>query len=91
MNEGLAWMAKQTGFPIVPCGFVCDRAWRLNSWDRFTIPKLRARVRLRYGEPVRVAADAGDEALARATTEVRARMLEAERLGFEELGVEGDW
>ena len=38
-----------------------DRAWRLDSWDRFMIPKPGARVRIRYGRPFEVAP--GDDGL----------------------------
>ncbi len=91
MNPGLAWMARESGLPIVPCGFVCDRAWRLRSWDRFTIPKLGARVALAYGEPVRVPRDADDAALAERTERVRGAILAAERGAFDALGVADDW
>jgi lysophospholipid acyltransferase (LPLAT)-like uncharacterized protein len=91
MNPGLAWMARATGFPILPCGFACDRAWTLDSWDRFTIPKWRARVAFVYGEPIHVAREAGEEDMARATEAVRTAMLDAERRGFAELGAEPDW
>jgi hypothetical protein len=89
MNEGLAWLARATGFPVLPCGFVCDRAWTLRSWDRFTIPKPRARLALVYGEPLFVA-ERGPEVLAEATAQIRRRMLAAEARGFQHLGVTGD-
>lgn len=88
MNAGLAWIARVSGYPIVPCGFVCDRAWRLSSWDRCTVPKPRARVVLAYGEPVRVENESDEAA---ATELVRERMIAAERAGFDRLGVEVDW
>lgn len=91
MNLGLAWMSRATGHPVVPCGFVCDRAWRAKSWDRFTIPKFGARVALVYGEPVQVERDATPADLEGATELIRERMLAAERAGFDELGVEVDW
>jgi hypothetical protein len=91
MNPGLVWMARATGFPVLPCGFVCDRAWHANSWDRFTVPKPRARVAVVYGEPVRVARDASKEDCERATECIRQRMLGAERRGFEHMGLEPDW
>lgn len=91
MNAGLAWLARATGFPVLPCGFVCDRAWRLRSWDRFTIPKPRARLALVYGEPLHVPAGGGPAALDEATAEIRSRMLAAEERGFAHLGVERDW
>lgn len=88
MNPGLAWMARVTGFPILPIGFTCDRAWSLKSWDRFTIPKRGARVEIDYAEPLRVAPDAGDDELSRVTAEVRRRLLSAEERGFARLGIE---
>lgn len=91
MNPGLAWMSRETGSPVVPGGFVCDRAWRLSSWDRFTIPRPRARLAIVYGPPVRLSGDATTEDLQDATDEIRRRMLAAEARGFEQLGVERDW
>lgn len=91
MNPGMAWMSRATGYPIVPCGFVCDRAWRLNSWDAMVIPKPGARVVSVYGEPVRVAREATTLELEATTNLVRERMLDCERAGFELLGLEQDW
>jgi lysophospholipid acyltransferase (LPLAT)-like uncharacterized protein len=91
MNPGVAWMAKATGRPILPMGNCADRAWHLSSWDRFTIPKPRARVVFTYGAPIRVARDADEGELARVTELLRERMLAAERSGFERLGVQPDW
>ncbi len=91
MNPGPAWMAKSTGFPILPLGCVSDRAWHLKSWDRFTIPKFGARVAIVYGEPLSVAADAGAEELERTGAELRRRMIALEERGFAHLGREPDW
>jgi lysophospholipid acyltransferase (LPLAT)-like uncharacterized protein len=91
MNLGVAWMGRATGFPIVPCGFAYDRAWLLDSWDRFTVPKWRARVAFVFGAPISVTRDGGDEELERATEAVRSAMLDAERRGFAALGREPDW
>jgi lysophospholipid acyltransferase (LPLAT)-like uncharacterized protein len=91
VNPGPAWIARATGFPILPCGFACDRAWRLKSWDRFTIPKLGARVVAVYGELLHVPPTARDEDLHEATEEMRRRMIGAEERGFEVLGSRPDW
>lgn len=91
VNPGPAWMARETGFPILPCGTATDRAWRMNTWDHFTIPKWRARVVVVYGEPLYVPAEAGDEVIARATEEMKRRMIAAEEQGFRHLGVQPDW
>jgi len=91
MNPGPAWMAKITGYPIVPMGFGCDRAWYFKSWDRFTIPRLRAHVAIVYGDLIRVAADATDDDIDGATDELRRRMIAAEERGFELVGARPDW
>jgi hypothetical protein len=90
-NPGLAWMSRATGFPIIPCGVACDRAWRAKSWDRFTIPKLGARIVITYGQPIQVERVSTEEDMARATELVRSEMIQAEAQGFERLGVEPDW
>jgi lysophospholipid acyltransferase (LPLAT)-like uncharacterized protein len=91
MNPGLAWLARETGFPVLPLGYACDKAWRLKSWDRFTIPKFGARVVTCFGEPVRVAQDADAEELGRATQAIREGLLGAETRAFAQLGKEPDW
>jgi hypothetical protein len=90
-NPGPAWLARATGFPILPVGLVADKAWYLKSWDRFTIPKWRARVVVSFAEPLDVPKDAGDDELRRATEEMRRRMVAAEEGAFRHLGVAPDW
>ncbi len=55
---GAAVAASRAGALILPMAAHADRAWRLNSWDRFMIPKPFARVTLAYAEPVRLPHDA---------------------------------
>ncbi|HUR27763.1 MAG TPA: lysophospholipid acyltransferase family protein [Planctomycetota bacterium] len=91
MNPGLAWMARATGFPIVPFGMVTNRAWHLSSWDAFTIPKPFARVAFVYGEPVQVPREASEADLAVATELIRERLLACERRGLAHVGASEDW
>lgn len=58
---GVLLAAQRGGAPILPLHASADRAWRLNSWDRFLIPKPGARVRIAYGEPFMVGP--GDEGI----------------------------
>ena len=90
MNPGLAWMARETGFPVLPMGYASDKAWHLKSWDRFTIPKFGARVVTCFGVPLRVAKDAGSAELARATRTIGERLLAAEKRAFAHLAEEPD-
>jgi lysophospholipid acyltransferase (LPLAT)-like uncharacterized protein len=90
MNGGVAWLARETGAAILPLGIACDRAWRLRSWDRFTIPKPFARVVVSYGDPMRVSADCDDATLERIGERLRDGLLAAEHDGFARLGVADD-
>ncbi len=90
MNPGVAWLARATGHPILPIGLACDRAWRMNSWDRFTIPKPGARVVFTWGEPLEVPRDADEARMQRATDAVREGLHAAERASLSHLGMESD-
>ena len=48
---GAVLMARIAGVPIVPIGCAADRAWYLDRWDNFMVPKPFARVALAVGEP----------------------------------------
>jgi lysophospholipid acyltransferase (LPLAT)-like uncharacterized protein len=51
MKPGFVAAAQKGDGIIIPLWAEADRAWRLNSWDRFLIPKPFARVRVFYGQP----------------------------------------
>lgn len=54
MAQGPLYLASKLGLPLVPLGFGYDRAWRLNSWDRFAIPKPFARARFVAGPAITI-------------------------------------
>ncbi len=56
MKPGVVAAAQRAGTSVVPVHAEAERAWRLNSWDRFMIPKVGARVTVTYGRPFEVAA-----------------------------------
>lgn len=53
-KPGAVLMARIGGAPMVPLACAADRAWHLNRWDDFMIPKPFARVVLAVGEPIEV-------------------------------------
>jgi lysophospholipid acyltransferase (LPLAT)-like uncharacterized protein len=57
-KPGAVLMARIGGAPLVPLACAADRAWHLDRWDDFMIPKPFARVVLAVGEPIDVPRDA---------------------------------
>jgi lysophospholipid acyltransferase (LPLAT)-like uncharacterized protein len=50
-KSGTVLMARIAGVPMVPVACAADRAWYLDRWDNFMIPKPFARVVVAVGEP----------------------------------------
>jgi lysophospholipid acyltransferase (LPLAT)-like uncharacterized protein len=74
LKPGVVAAAQRGGGVIVPLHAEADRAWRLDSWDRFMIPKPGARVRIVYGRPFEVAP--GDAGLAAGLADAEERLRE---------------
>ena len=51
-KAGTVLMARIGGAPMVPVACAASRAWYLDTWDEFMIPKPFARVVIAIGEPV---------------------------------------
>jgi lysophospholipid acyltransferase (LPLAT)-like uncharacterized protein len=64
--SGALVAAQRVGVPIVGVAVAASSAWRLNSWDRFMIPKPFSLVRVAYTLPTCVAASSAREAEAEA-------------------------
>jgi lysophospholipid acyltransferase (LPLAT)-like uncharacterized protein len=62
MKHGVLQIAQITGAPLVVVGSAASRAWRLNSWDSFLVPKPFSKLRVVYGDAVFIPRDlkAGD-------------------------------
>jgi lysophospholipid acyltransferase (LPLAT)-like uncharacterized protein len=79
LKPGVVAAAQRGGGVIVPIHARVDRAWRLDSWDRFLIPKPGARVTVTYGRPFEVSA--GDDGLAAGLVEAGVRLAEIAEAG----------
>ncbi len=78
LKPGVLAAAQRAGVPVLPVYAEVKSAWRLDSWDRFCIPKPFARVRVAYGTPLRVGP--GAEQLTAAVGQARLSMDEVERM-----------
>lgn len=54
VKTGTVLMARLAGAPLVPIVCAASRAWTMNTWDHFLIPKPFAQVVLAVGEPIEV-------------------------------------
>lgn len=70
-KPGPVLLARNTQAPIFPFYIAVDRAWILNSWDKFIIPKPFARATVRIGKLIHVSADADSAALNRYHAEMQ--------------------
>ena len=75
---GAAMISQRTGAPMVPVSLSVSSAWRLQSWDRFMIPKPFARVQVAYGDPISVDAESARDA-GRETELIRSGLALASR------------
>jgi lysophospholipid acyltransferase (LPLAT)-like uncharacterized protein len=74
VKAGIVALARLSGAPIVPVALGASAAWRLRSWDEFRIPRPFARCVLRFGDPIRVSADADRAAQEAARKDVEAAL-----------------
>jgi lysophospholipid acyltransferase (LPLAT)-like uncharacterized protein len=79
LKPGVVAAAQRGAGVIVPIHARADRAWRLDSWDRFLIPKPGARVMVTYGRPFEV--PPGDEGLEVGLSEAGVRLAEIAETG----------
>ena len=91
MSTSIAFLAQRTGHPILPMGVGVSRAWRLSSYDRYTVPKPFARVTVFLADPVHIPEEPRDEqAHVGWTEDSRQALMRAEERAFAELGLPVD-
>lgn len=62
LQAGLVKLAQSAGVPVVPIHLYYGSEWRLNTWDRFAIPKPFSRVRVVFGSRLAVPPGLADDA-----------------------------
>ena len=80
VKDGVLFLARLTGAPIVAVRASCERSFRFNSWDRFEVPLPFSKVRVRYGNPYMLEHDTLDEtALAAERRRLEQELAELEK------------
>jgi lysophospholipid acyltransferase (LPLAT)-like uncharacterized protein len=72
---GAILMARIAGVPVVPIACAADRAWYLNRWDDFMVPKPFARIVLAIGAPYSIPAKAPLDSLESHRVAVQAAVM----------------
>ncbi len=57
LAQGPIYLASKLGLPIVAAGIGYDRPWRMNSWDRFALPRPFSRARTVVSPAIHLPAD----------------------------------
>lgn len=63
LKRGVLTAAQLTGLPLQPLSAAASRAWWIEGWDRFLVPKPFATLYVRYGERMVVPRDASEAEL----------------------------
>jgi lysophospholipid acyltransferase (LPLAT)-like uncharacterized protein len=73
-KPGPVLLARNTQVAIMPFHIAVERAWTLNTWDAFVVPKPFSRAMVRIGRLVHVPRDADSAALDRFHAEMQATL-----------------
>ncbi len=63
LAPGSIYLASKLNLPLIVMGFGYNRPWRLNSWDRFAIPRPFSRARAVISPEIRIPSGLGREGL----------------------------
>lgn len=69
VQSGILFLAKKTGFPIIPVGTALSHKIKVGSWDKMRVPLPFGKTALTYGKAVYVKDDADMERAAKVLEE----------------------
>jgi len=61
VKDGILYLAKYSGRPIVPVSGSASSFWMFNSWDRFIVPKPFSRISIKFSPPIYVNREADEK------------------------------
>lgn len=86
VKPGLITLAQISGIPIFPLSISASRAWILNSWDRFLIPKPFSHIVVSWEDPIFIPHELKSENFEQTRLEIQNRMLFSQRQQDANLG-----
>ena len=75
VKDGAIYLAQAADAVIVPFYIWTDRAWTFNSWDRFFVPKPFARVKIIFGDLIKLPFAEGPEDMEKQRQQLENTML----------------
>ena len=86
VKPGLIVMAQLSGVPIVPVYISVNRAWVLDSWDSFIVPKPFSTVVIRWDSPIYVPESMDSEVFENTRKNIERHLKENQILDDQEQG-----
>lgn len=88
-GKGVIHLARLSGRPIIPIAYVSRYGLRFNNWDRMVVDLPFSPATLRHGAPIRVPADADDEAVERLRRYLTEELDRITQDAYERTGIAG--
>lgn len=76
VQEGIIGLAQVTELPIIPVSYHLSFKIKLKSWDRFQVPLPFGTCTVKFGKPIIVSREAGEEEREQLRVELQRRMME---------------
>jgi lysophospholipid acyltransferase (LPLAT)-like uncharacterized protein len=89
-KPGPVLLAKLTGKRIVCFYIAVDKAWVLNSWDRFVVPKPFSRALVRVSGPMYVPSDANEQQMAEKHAQMQDALDRVRKCAEQDAGLASD-
>lgn len=88
-KPGPVLLARTTGVPMVVFHIALEKAWILNTWDRFMVPKPFSRALMRVSRQMPVSPEAGDSEMERLQRELQAALDRVQEFAQQNVGQVG--
>jgi lysophospholipid acyltransferase (LPLAT)-like uncharacterized protein len=75
LHDGILYLAKMTGAPIIYCSFSCNNPWFQSRWDKYLIAKMFGKVIVEASKPIYIKKDITENELQNFRIELENKMI----------------